>query len=338
MRVSPGKSAHKVATIQTRHPRRGLAPLEMILCMPFLLLIMVAIVNFSTAAAWKLRSLSVGRYAAHLSRWPRMARNSQFTSADWLAVQTVTLAKQFPEPYTLDSSHGSDRYLGLTDPRDGHIVVDGPSIPPSSAFGGSGTGLTVNDGLLDFSAGIWDGITNLERSFPFRSPIPDRASFASSYAFNNLRSPVIENQLEFHRMGLDHNSDRRSGRMFYLDENYSPRNDGAVSTSESLISVNRTLFDSLEHDWELIAYNQAIMADPMSTKPLAEYYFYPHLGTPNCGYDPICTDPLCISAYSSATDTRITRHINGNPNNPNATNGILNIKRRMQTEFDKLYQ
>ncbi|MBI3860713.1 MAG: hypothetical protein HY290_02330 [Planctomycetia bacterium] len=44
--------------------RRGLAPLELVLCLFFLLLMMALIINFGTISSWHLRGLTAARYGA----------------------------------------------------------------------------------------------------------------------------------------------------------------------------------------------------------------------------------------------------------------------------------
>ena len=56
---------------RARRQARGLATLEMVLCLPFLLFIMALMINFGTAAAWKVRTLVVARNACWATRWPR---------------------------------------------------------------------------------------------------------------------------------------------------------------------------------------------------------------------------------------------------------------------------
>lgn len=297
MKLHRDKNSKQPAVYLARSRRRGLAPLEMILCTPFLLIIMALMVNFATAASWKLRSLTAGRFAAYMTRWPRMCRNSNFTTATWTVFQNATMPQQFPQPYTVDSSHGSDRYLSLPDPSQGHPVISGPTV----------MSLGVNQNTLDFSAGIWDGVANLERTFPFPA-----VSTKSTYSYENLRHPIVENQLEYHRMGLDHNERRRSPVIFDIDSNYNPRD--FCATTESLISATESDFGPLYQDWELAAYNRAIMADPTSTKPLVQptsLNFWP--GGPS-----FCSD-------STPDITGLQQRIQSLPS-------------RLQTEFNKLYQ
>jgi hypothetical protein len=51
--------------------RNGLAPLELVIATPLLMMVMALMIIFGNAAYWKVRGLSVARNAAWSNRWPR---------------------------------------------------------------------------------------------------------------------------------------------------------------------------------------------------------------------------------------------------------------------------
>ena len=55
--------------------RRGLAPLELVLSLPILLMVMALMINFGTVACWKVRGLGVSRQCVWGNRWPRSTAN-----------------------------------------------------------------------------------------------------------------------------------------------------------------------------------------------------------------------------------------------------------------------
>ncbi len=61
----------RVKRVAASNRRRGLSTLELVLCLPILLFVMALMMNFGTAACWKIRGLTVARHALWSSRWPR---------------------------------------------------------------------------------------------------------------------------------------------------------------------------------------------------------------------------------------------------------------------------
>ena len=83
--------------------RMGLSTLEVVLCLPILLLVMALMINFGTAACWKARGQVVARHALWGSRWPRTGERNPRPSF-------------WPEPASL-SSGGAGDVEALDDPR-----------------------------------------------------------------------------------------------------------------------------------------------------------------------------------------------------------------------------
>lgn len=63
--------------------RAGLAPLELVLALPLLLMVMALTINAGTAACWKVRSAMVARDAIWSSRWPRTGLATMPQPANW---------------------------------------------------------------------------------------------------------------------------------------------------------------------------------------------------------------------------------------------------------------
>ncbi len=122
--------------------RRGLSTLEMVLSLPILLLVMALMVNFGTAASWKVRSLVVARHALWSTLWPRSGGRMP-RPAYWPTTAGVGMG-------------GAGNVEPLDDPRLQHPVVRGP-MP---------YGNTVREWLLDPSRGLRQGSSHLDRRFP----------------------------------------------------------------------------------------------------------------------------------------------------------------------------
>ncbi len=83
LKIRPGQFPH------------GLAPVEMAIALPLLMLFMATIIAFGYAASWKIRSEVVARNVAWRDRHPRWA-NSDARALEW------------PEPATMNRYAGAD--------------------------------------------------------------------------------------------------------------------------------------------------------------------------------------------------------------------------------------
>lgn len=156
--------------------RRGLSPLELVLALPLLLLIMALMINFGTAASWKVRTLLVARHAAWSARWPRTP-------------------DQFPRPdYWPESAAAAEEDAGrleaLDDPRVDLPVARGP-LPMTR----------VHDELLDPTRGLRVATARLSREFPLLGKL-------GAYQLQS-RQWILDDKWQYQRMGLPANRHRR---------------------------------------------------------------------------------------------------------------------------------
>lgn len=153
---------------------RGLATLEMVLCLPLLLFIMALMINFGTAAAWKVRTLVNARHAVWATRWPRSMGD---------------LPRPERWPQEADSGAGGDSDIGeLDDGRLDHPVVRGP-LPYGAA---------VDPDMVDLmtmSHGARRGTASLQRDFPL---LPSLGPYRLRAA-----CPLLDNDWRYQRMPWD---------------------------------------------------------------------------------------------------------------------------------------
>lgn len=123
--------------------RRGLSTLEMVLCLPILLLVMALMINFGTAGAWRVRTLAVARHAVWSSRAPRWGLH--FPRPQYWPATAHIAAGSDPDATVLD------------DPRVDQPVARGPTLP---------SGTVVNRDLLDPTLGMRRGAAAIQREFP----------------------------------------------------------------------------------------------------------------------------------------------------------------------------
>lgn len=134
--------------LRLRPPRAGLAPLELVLCLPLLLLIMALIMNFGTAAAWKVRSLTVARQVVWRQRYPRNGATDP-RMPEWPSRGTMSVTAAQP-----DVIQG--------DPFSQYIAVRGPTITEPN----DGRSFMVNPDLLDINFNLEQGNSDIRVNYP----------------------------------------------------------------------------------------------------------------------------------------------------------------------------
>ncbi len=156
--------------------RDGLAPLEMVLALPILIIIMAFIINVGTGWAWKVRGLSVARHVAWSHRTERgMNQRPPYWPDD------AGMSAGSPGPVE-----------SLSDPRVDHPVVRGPML---------GT-IAVRRDLLDPANEELRGNASMSRKFPLLRQMPEYHLRA--------HAKLLHNKWQFRNMGLDHNNERRT--------------------------------------------------------------------------------------------------------------------------------
>lgn len=167
-----------------RRVRRGLAPLELVLALPLLLMILALMVNFGVAAAWKVRSLSIAREAVWGTRWPRTVGNTP-RPAYWPTAAGVSVAGPMPLPE-------------IDDPRVDQPVARGP-LP----------GVQVQRDLLDPTRGLREGSSDIARRYPMLATLGGYHLEAHTW--------LLDDKWQYQRMGLSHNRDLRSWRLYNIE-------------------------------------------------------------------------------------------------------------------------
>ena len=152
-----------------RPVHRGISTLEMVLCLPLLLMVMALMINYGVVASWNVRSLAISRHAAWSTRWPR--NGDRLPRPDyWPKSATVT-------------AQGAGDIPSLDDPRVDRPVVRGPLA----------NGNTVDRRLLDPSQGLREGESTIERQFPMLPRLGDLPSgFRRSFPRRQKSVPAYQ--------------------------------------------------------------------------------------------------------------------------------------------------
>lgn len=167
-----------MSTTNSVSHRRGLAMLELVLALPFILFLMALIVCYGIVATWRVREHSVARLAVWESRWPRTG-SSDPRPTYWPATASMECSSQGNVPAMDDSS------VDLP-------VARGP-LP----------GATVNSDLLDPTRGLLEGSASLTRGYPLLGKMGRYTMDAQSWLIDDkwqYQTPV---------MGMSSNTQRR---------------------------------------------------------------------------------------------------------------------------------
>jgi hypothetical protein len=163
--------------------RAGLAPLELVLCLPLLLFIMALIMNFATAAAWKVRSLTVARQVVWRQRYPRNGATDP-RMPEWPSRASMSVTGAQPNVFQ-------------GDPFGQHLAVRGPTIAEPS----QGRSFMVNPDLLDINFDLEQGNSDIRVNYPL---LPQMASPRFQ-----MEHQLLDSQWRYAEMGLGRNFSHR---------------------------------------------------------------------------------------------------------------------------------
>ncbi len=172
-------------TRHCRNARRGLAPLELVLCLPVLLFVLALMVDTGSKSSWKLRGVVAARDAAWRSRWGRGGNLPN--PASW------------PQPAALNAgAAGPNRRLAKEDLD--HPVVRGPQ------FGS----LLVDRERLDPTRGGWVGRSQRVWTPPL---LPKLGAAAM-----DQEHPLLDGKWQYSQMGIPSTYWRRIPYLYTLPQ------------------------------------------------------------------------------------------------------------------------
>ncbi len=188
---------------RTAAPRRGLAPLELVLSLPLLLMVMALMIDFGTAASWKVRSAMVARDAVWSNRWPRSGLATAPQPANW--------------PMNAGQAVQAGAVMNM---------LNNASIDQPVARGPTLDQCTVNRNLLDPTQGLQLGTSAIQRPMPLLPSLP-------SIQFN-LTDPLLSNGWQYQRMGMYSNTQLREPIIYQFAQ---PSNDLVVAYQNAVAAV-----------------------------------------------------------------------------------------------------
>ncbi len=159
-RMHPCRNTHA----SPRH-RSGLAPLELTLALPIMLMLLALMVVFGTAGAWKVRTLANSRQAIFRSMWPRTTDDDPKPGNWWPASATMSYSEEFESPFTQD-------------PFAEHTVVRGPNV--GDTMGGSSLAVLID--TLDMTDGMHSGRATIDHEPAMWPALSRRNHFDREFA------------------------------------------------------------------------------------------------------------------------------------------------------------
>ncbi len=207
--------------------RYGLATLELVLAVPLLMMIMALMINYSTAACWKVRTSVMARHAVWASRAGHLG--DSIPQPTWWPASGVV------------SSDTPGLVSNLDDPRLRKRVVRGPLS----------SGTVVNEDLFNPSKGLHTSKATLARSFPMLGKL-------GTYHLQ-ANSALLDGVWTYTQMGMTSNEERRIPILYTLakaSDNFSRAYIQAVQTI--LHSTVLQLLKPLDEDDEFTAYGMLL--------------------------------------------------------------------------------
>lgn len=235
-----------------RNHRHGLAPLELVLWLPLLMLLAALIVNYGTMAAWRLRGETVSRDAVWRVRWPRTGSNAPRPDDKvWPADARMTAVVDAP-------------LTAIDDPAIEHPVVRGP-LP---------NGFEVLPALDPDHRGALLGIGEIDRTYPM---LPKLGQYHSGEIENSL----LDEKWSVAQMGIHSNETRRSFSIYQFPEAPAHLAEAVRSAAQALIEIaSDDAFDVMERvirDYHPRIYANIYSLDPQEVrerkvKPVVDHF------------------------------------------------------------------
>lgn len=203
--------------------RAGLAPLELVIALPLLLFLMALMINFGTAASWRIRELATARQTVWASRYPR-------------SLQAVPRPAYWPANAQLGVGGDPDA-AALQDPRVDMPVMRGPTVGD----------FAVNRDLFDPGRHFRSGRAALTRDFPLLASLgPYRM---------DTETELMDNRWEFSRTGASHNGDHRIPAVYVLPTAPAGYSTAYVQAARAILAMPQRIdLRVLDRDDEFPAY------------------------------------------------------------------------------------
>jgi hypothetical protein len=235
---------------QSQRQRKGLAPVELVLWLPVLLMVMALIVNYANVTSWRLRGETVARDAVWRARWPRSGRaEPRPPTSIW-------------PPGAGMRVRGDSQLASLNHPAIDHPVVRGPvletGIPPRQ--------FQVTT-ILDQEVGAAVGVSDIVRTY-------DLLPGLGQYRSGDIADRMLTRQWQCAQMGFP-NHYRRTLALYVLPQTSPGLPAAYVRSVVALLAIpHYAALSVLERDEDWRIYHGSYPN------------FYPRIATDYCETDP----------------------------------------------------
>lgn len=194
------------------HRRQGLAPLELTLALPMLVIMMALMIDFGVVGAWKVRTQTNARYAAWRTVNARTGEHNP-TPPYWSASAPLT-TQTGPDLDDAATLWNSQQDLLCPCVRGNQLSA--PSAPN-----------TVNvPGRLDVDGFVLQGNAQLERPLPLL-----RSAVRGGQFRFNLTQDIFDNQWQFYSLGIPWNNHLRALTWWDIEHSDLAARDGAIDSN-----------------------------------------------------------------------------------------------------------
>lgn len=211
--------------------RAGLAPLELTLALPLLLMAMALMVVLGAAGAWRVRTDANSRQAIFRAMWPRTTDNDAPPANWWPASAAMSYRRASGSPFD-------------SDPFVDHIVVRGPSVTDPE----TGNQLTVLIDTLDMTDGLHAGHAEVNHAPAMWPRLGRRSNFSRDTLL------FAGQTWQYGNLGLPGNETRRIEYTYDYDlSRYDPEAAGRTTAAANALLSNpdRPALAVLDSDQEL---------------------------------------------------------------------------------------
>jgi len=216
--------------------RRGLAPLELVLVIPLLMMVMALMINFAHQVAWKVQAQTASRQAVWRQRPTHLAGSRDRPPRNWEPPASMSVGGVTPPP------------LFPQDPYDNYSALRGPLLRDPQV--GSPTAqLQVDRGLLSLNDDLVQGQASINREVVL---LPRLYQIAF-----DVKHPLLQSEWRFHDLGYGSNNDRRTLKLYsYLPHPEVTKR--GIDTQTAFLNVIRAPFRPalaiLDKDQELATW------------------------------------------------------------------------------------
>lgn len=202
------------------HPRAGLAPLELTLTLPLLVMLMALMINFGVIGAWKVRTQGNAHYAAFRSL---LGRTGEWNPPpdNW---PNATLGagggNSLPTVGQLWDSHADTSHPRADWVRGDLLTAPNQVVPVHVA------------GRLEFDDGVHTGTAGMSRNVPLLRGATSNGRFGFS-----LTQEVLDNRWQFHTLGLGDNHSSRARVWWDIEHNDLVALDAQIATFKAQLDA-----------------------------------------------------------------------------------------------------